>query len=167
MNRTRLRKLSEVLFANANAEPLKIDVDLRSWGEVCTRRGGFLYLREVNCGTEACAIGVAVLSGVFKAEGFTYTAEKFKSYRGSITDLTPVYSAPSGMRYLGWEAVNEFFELKDDQAHNLFAKVAYEEGESLGPDALRAVATRINDMLVMNAAPNFASSGVGDLEVPA
>lgn len=65
MNKKRLLKLADLLEADAkNKKGIKFD--MYGWGVVSDP------LNPVSCGTAACAMGLAALSGAFKRAGLDY-----------------------------------------------------------------------------------------------
>lgn len=110
--------------------------DLETWGERKTRRGGFLWLSHVECGTTACAVGLACLSGQFAADGLSYIIDDGELY--------PIYAGLNE-----WSAVCHFFGLTEKQAVRLFMHRSY--AVSAGPVAATAVAARIRGMLQRSA----------------
>lgn len=62
----------------------------------------------MTCGTQACAVGWAATDPWFKRRGFT------------LDSHIPKYKDD-----LGWNAVNSFFHLSDDDAYYLFNMEAY------------------------------------------
>jgi hypothetical protein len=130
MNRERLEKLA-CLLDQYQPAPGAPAFDLGTWGEYEERRGGFLWLRKNECGTAACAVGLACFSKEFAAEGLRY-----RRVHGLIN---PVFGMASG-----WDAAKAFFGLTEKQADRLFASGSYPI--SSGPDAATAVAKRIRTM---------------------
>jgi hypothetical protein len=114
LEHARLEKLA-ILLDGYRHDPNRPDFNLKSWGVVETRRRGFLWLKRVECGTTACAVGLACLSGAFAADGLTYEIEK----RGMI----PLYGDCDN-----WEAVEAFFGLTRKQSTLLFSADEYLEG---------------------------------------
>lgn len=97
--------------------------DLETWG-------------EVECGTTACAVGLACLSGQFAADGLSYIIDDGELY--------PIYAGLNN-----WSAVCHFFGLTEKQAVRLFMQRSY--AVSAGPVAATAVAARIRGMLQRSA----------------
>lgn len=65
MNKRRLLKLADLLEADAkNKNGIKFDMGL--WGQVGDLK------KPLSCGTTACAMGLAALSGEFKRAGLSY-----------------------------------------------------------------------------------------------
>ena len=143
MNRDRLLKLADLLEADAaNDKGIKFDlryVAIRSeWLDDHTAERDFAPADVVpfDCGTAACAVGLAVVSGAFKEEGLTY---RVSEYFGVV----PVFG-----RHDGWGAAEEaFFELTEEQSDFLFQSTQYPRGLSSGADGERYVAQRIRDFV--------------------
>jgi hypothetical protein len=136
MNKRRLLKLAKLLEDDArNKKGVKFD--LGDWGETKTEKP------ELSCGTTACAIGLACISGAFKKQGFTYSDGFIRS--GWIA---PVYRDANE-----WGAVCDFFELNLSDAHSLFLDTSYPNKLRTGAAAERAVAKRIRDFVAGKARP--------------
>lgn len=69
-------------------------------------------LTDWHCGTAACAVGHACLSPWFQAEGL--------SLRQDWGGVTPMFGD-----FDGWEAVEKFFGLSNDDAEHLFYRWKY------------------------------------------
>jgi hypothetical protein len=90
----------------------------------------------VSCETQACAIGLACISGEFKREGFGFNYEiNQDGWRKSYV-LQPTYR---GMTR--WKAITKFFGITSEEADRLFLAASYEN--YIGASAERAVANRI------------------------
>lgn len=88
-----------------SSKDLEVHFDMKDWGSVN------------SCGYCACAIGHALLDERFAAQGFG--EEDF----GPM----PAYE-PDGQRLtLGWDAVQEFFDIPETKAVRLFGSQAYED----------------------------------------
>jgi hypothetical protein len=125
MNKRRLLKLAKLLDADAVNET-GVKFDLGCWGV------------KVDCGTQACAVGLACLSGAFKKEGLRY---KIDSWHGGFgNNLIPRFK-----KLKDWEAVEKFFGISDQQAVNLFSASAYLTYK--GAEAEQAVANRIRELV--------------------
>lgn len=131
METGRLERLAVLLDQHVE-RPGANEFDLSEWGIIATRRGGFLWLKQVECGTCACAVGLACLSGAFIEDGLRHIKD------GSHID--PLYAGLNG-----YAAVRAFFGLTKDQALTLFNAGHYEI--SAGPIAAAAVAHRIRQLV--------------------
>lgn len=131
MNVKRLKKLARLLFADA-AKPKGVKFDLTAWAKKGGRIKAFKNEKRVpvSCGTNACAVGLACISGAFKKEGLSF------EIRNKI--LIPTFAASNN-----WEAVEIFFEITRDEARFLFESTAYRK--SKGAEAEIMVANRILD----------------------
>jgi len=100
----------------------------------------------VNCGTQACAFGLFVLSGAFKKEGLTYQIRDGRLVPVMTTALFTVDN---------WNAAMQLFDLAEEQAFELFNSDKYPIYQRTGAIAELAVATRMRKMaaehLKMNA----------------
>lgn len=143
MRKDRLEKLAELLINDANNAG-GVKFDLRGWaGRPDTIWGidwnwpnGTVGI-PVNCGTVACALGLAAISGLFKDEGFGFKLTK-------IGTLVPIYAHESG--YL---AAKAFFEISLGDSQKLFSPDSYPDHLQAGAEAELAVANRIR-MLIDN-----------------
>ena len=146
MDNERLARLAGLLDDYADGlVNIGREFDLQDWGhEGETYRGGFLWLKKIECGSAACAVGLACLSGVFRNEGLE--AERYAD--GGIV---PVFGPLQE-----WDAVRAFFGLNQEQSYYLFLGTSYPV--STGVVAARAVATRIRSMLMLH--PSFQSSSL-------
>lgn len=134
MNKKRLLKLADLLEADAkNKKGVKFD--LVSWGE--NRNVDPDRPVPVSCGTTACAVGLACISGAFKDEGLTYA-------RGSVAKklIVPVFDNDRGL----WAAQN-FFEIGYGEFDKLFTDTSYPKNQRKGAVGERAVAKRIREMV--------------------
>ncbi len=148
MNKERLLKLADLLEADA-ANPEGVKFDLNFWaadaqfsGKNYEERGvlkdqgmGFKEGEAipVNCGTAACAVGLACISGAFADEGLTYKI----NHNG---DLLPVFED-----YEDWGAAEIFFDLTDEQSSKLFSPGSY--SNRTGASAELEVAMRIRGLV--------------------
>lgn len=128
----RLNRLAGLLDAYRH-NPGKTEFDLSGWSTRKTRRGGFLWMQAVECGTAACAVGLACLSGEFSHDGLS--AVKYQD--GTIL---PIYGEASN-----WDAVQGFFGLSQRQALYLFDENSYDVRQ--GQLAAAAVAARIRALV--------------------
>ena len=132
MNHERLERLATLLegYRDGNAPRF----DLQSWGKTETQRRGFLWSRQHDCNTAACAVGLACGSGIFAEDGLSYVVDERTS------GLTPIFRDLEG-----WSAVKSFFGLDQGQAVAVFAEHSYEVTK--GQAAAQAVAERIRQMI--------------------
>ena len=134
---TKMRDLVEQHAAELERDTPPVDLpkfDLALWGCAVNSRP------KMDCGTQACAIGLACLSDAFAGEGFTYRADGM--------GLIPVLIGPHCHEVeTGWNAVEEFFGISPLTARKLFGKDWYSNGPTDGPLAARRVASRITRLL--------------------
>jgi len=133
MNIERLERLAQILDGYVkDSSGRKFDLG-GGWATPRTRRVGFLWRKQIECGTTACAVGLACLSGQFAADGLCYLIN-------DDGQLLPMYDEVNN-----WEAVEQFFGLSRKQAHRLFYEGSY--AVSTGPRAALAVARRIRNTI--------------------
>lgn len=131
MHTDRLLKLAELLEADA-VNPTGVKFDLRGWGEAHTD----LPL-SISCNTQACAFGLAVLSGAFAEFGLSNIAVH--------PDEIIIPGMPSGAD--NFQAAAELFDIGLHQAGHLFDPDFYEDGKTEGAEAELEVARRIREMV--------------------
>jgi hypothetical protein len=106
MNKRRLLKLAELLEADAK-NPAGIKFDMGEWGWISDPEN------PVSCGTTACAMGLAALSGAFKRTGLKYEMPGY--FRMEITMPGARDGIASAMK---------LFEISRAEAEYLFADQA-------------------------------------------
>jgi len=120
----RLLLLADRLEEDAT-NPSGMKFDLQEWfGEETNAHNR----PALDCNTTGCAIGLAMLTPEFNAEGFKADA-----------DFDPIFvnaDIPAG-----WDAVQAYFGLTFSEAANLFSHASYLKGK--GATAELAVAKRI------------------------
>jgi hypothetical protein len=134
MNKRRLLKLADLLEADAKNKN-SIKFDLHDWGNA--RDDKELAL---NCGTTACAMGLAVLSGAFKRAGLTNGGSKY-------------FILPEHGDHLGFDAAASLFDIRLNEAEFLFAQGKYASIYQKGAVGERAVAKRIRQFVAGKAHP--------------
>lgn len=143
MNKRRLLKLADLLEADAkNKKGVKFD--LGTWaspaGDEWNRQWDTQDNEiKVDCGTTACAVGLACVSGAFARSGLTYGYKR--SWMGGY-HLIPKFK---GSRE--FNAVTKFFAIKKPQAMFLFTADKYPDSKIKGAAAERYVAKRIRDFV--------------------
>ena len=139
-NRTgknRLLKLAALLEADAkNKKGVKFDLGI--WGRSDDPE---LTPVSVSCGTTACAVGLAVVSGAFKRSGLYNTAD------------LPGRISPSFDNRVGFDAVEAFFDLTGEEAGFLFSDDFYPVSFRTGAKGERFVAKRIRQFVAGKVAP--------------
>lgn len=115
----RLTRMANMLDREAKNPHQDFSFDLGSngWGQ------------ESSCGTVACAIGLAVFLGEFKADGFT---------NNSLWGLCPEYGD-----YSTWDAVIKFFGLEKEIAYSFFHQDYFPLRLRSGPKSAVEVSRRI------------------------
>lgn len=140
MNKRRLLKLADLLEADASNRG-GIKFDLSTVGEATDWEPD--YKPTLDCGTTACAMGLAAISGAFKRRGLSYILNE------QTIKLT-INGRPAS--YL--EAAQRLFGISVDAAHFRFtpghhydyADVSKARGE-------RRVAKRIRDFVAGKVGP--------------
>lgn len=131
----RLIRLQTLLVADAS-NPNGVSFDLSGWA------WRYVWGDEqpvaVDCGTHACAVGLACISGLFAEDGLAYDL----SHSGSIV---PTYAG-----WRGWPAVEYFFGLNEDDAQWLFSPEHYVTRH--GAEAELMVSARIQQFLGVEVA---------------
>lgn len=133
MRKDLLLKLADLLEADA-VNPEGIKFDLAVWADLT--HPNWSDKIPMDCGTKACALGLAAISGIFEGEGLT---------------MGPVFPTllKDGTRYTGYHAATHLFELtENDMADSvyLFSPSAY-SGDITGAPAELQVAKRIRDLV--------------------
>jgi hypothetical protein len=123
MHKRRLLKLADLLEADAkNKKGVKFDMG--NWGWTDDAKN------PLSCGTSACAMGLAALSGKFKRAGLTY------KFHGPA-----LHFCWNGRDIDGIEAAEQLFEIDSSDAWDFFLPKEGEPDE--GAKAERALAKRI------------------------
>ncbi len=144
MNKRRLLKLASLLEADAkNKKGIKFDISIIAakakkdiYGYIPFAKG---EKPKADCGTAACAIGLACVSGAFKSAGLTY-------------DIKSGGLAPKVGRNAAFEAAYKIFGLSEGGGDFLFLPSSY-KGRQAGAKGERAVAKRIRDFVAGKVAP--------------
>src|ERR1700683_1178047 len=124
MNKRRLLKLADLLEADARTKN-GIRFDYWNFGEVSNPK------KPLSCGTEACALGLAALSGEFKDGGLDYELDEY----GFIKFLM------KGRRLGPFAAAAKVFGITYNQAGTLFSPQVRDKVK--GAEAERDVAKKI------------------------
>ena len=135
MQKKRLLKLADLLEADAkNKKGARFGMG--SWGYVNDPK------KPVSCGTQACAMGLAALSGAFKRAGL----EAFIRSRGSIGFRL------NGKRTSdGYHAAMKIFDLSPAEAQELFTPTGSSFDE--GAEGERAKARQIRQFVKTGVLP--------------
>jgi len=128
MKKQRLLKLADLLEADAaNRKGIKFDLGL--WGSIDRLDDEV----SVSCGTTACAMGLAVVSGAFKRAGLI---------NGAFTkDI--IFPEMKGSGLGGIQAAAELFDIEVGEASYLFFDTEYPYEKRRGAAGERYVAKRI------------------------
>lgn len=143
MNKRRLLKLADLLEADAkNKKGMKFDLHVVGYANDAEAGG----TAELNCGTKACAMGLAAMSGAFKRQGLSY----------KITNgwLNNIETTVDGRRRDYDRAAMQIFDIDYVTANFLFTPSFYpSEMDKSGGKAERFVAKRIRDFVAGNVSP--------------
>ncbi|MCA1831196.1 MAG: hypothetical protein LC750_00350 [Actinobacteria bacterium] len=147
----RLLKLADLLIADARKKK-GIKFDLATWVKP-SAGGAYDHFTsrpktapERNCGTAACAVGLACISPEFNKQGLGL------AFRKSFFALDAQYMAvPAFGRRRDFSAVEAFFALTRRESGWLFTAGRYRK--SKGANAERTVAKRIRDFVSGRAGP--------------
>lgn len=133
----RLLKLAELLEADA-VNPHGIKFDLSQWGSTSDADDTTV---SVSCGTHACAMGLAVVSGAFAEHGlFNASGAPWRIIPGMVT---------SGSRE--FRAAAELFDIQREEAEWLFLDDSYGDEVLIGSEGELIVASRIREFVAENA----------------
>lgn len=139
MDNERLLRLADLLEADA-ARPDGVKFDLAH--VVCVGQRPENGIVKVDCGTQACAMGLAAISGAFEDEGLGYRI-------GLLGFDVTIYGEPREWS----DAASHVFGLATNEVDFLFTPCAYMQTK--GAEAERIVASRIRDMVAGDVvAPN-------------
>jgi hypothetical protein len=139
MHSDRLLKLAELLEADA-ANPVGIQFDLGVWGEADSDQPVSL-----SCGTQACAMGLAVLSGAFEQYGLLNGANV------PYLIIPEMVAIPGFTNPVGFAAAERLFGILYDDAVRLFSPDYY-AGVTVGAEGELVVASRIREFVADNQA---------------
>jgi hypothetical protein len=144
MNIERLQRMADLLERDA-ANPKGVKFDLSTWAAPGGKVSWEKKPREVkvDCGTSACALGLAAISGEFKKEGLAY------EFTGDFTEgftLLPVITDKLGSIKDGFRAGATLFEITDADSHYLFDPDQYDT-IPMGEEGERFVAARIRRLI--------------------
>lgn len=153
VGRRRLLKLADLLTADARSKTgirfnLKViaersvpRIEQQSWGGTFEDKDFRPKdIPTVDCGTTACAWGLATLSGAFKRSGLRY--------RIDASGFTPIYRRSKDMA-----AARVFFDLSVLEMEWLFTPNYYHGLPIEGAIGERVVAKRIRDFVAGRASP--------------
>lgn len=135
--RKRLLQLADLLEKDAsNKKGMKFDMG--SWGEIT---GDHTLDNPLSCGTQACAMGLAALSGVFKRAGLGYELRKIDSEYYSVE----IFFRQRGRKLIvgGTSSASRLFGIPQDHANWLFTD--WPENCREGARGERIMAKRLRD----------------------
>lgn len=146
MNANRLNRLADLLIKDA-ANPQGVKFNMNKWAGDDVRDTRESYPIEgdvqikVDCGTQACAFGLAAISGEFKSDGLGFKIEEAGWY-GGFGMLVPTYGD-----LIEYNAAMAFFGLTNAQASFLFGPENYPYLKQTGAKAELEVVNRIKFLL--------------------
>lgn len=165
MNVERLTRMRDLLRADA-ANPTGVKFDLGTWAEPATwgdSRGNWSMPPDtypvngdhysepetvkvkVDCGTKACAFGLAAISGEFAKEGLTYRFLKSGVFPLSGS-MIPSIKGAFGHWQSGMSAAAVLFDVTVEDACYFFDPQCYDDTPQEAEGELQ-VAQRIDDFL--------------------
>lgn len=144
MKKQRLLKLADLLTTDARRKK-GIKFDLFTVAQSGSAEDGTM---KVDCGTQACAIGLAAISGEFKRAGLSY---KISQHR--IDQRFNIITLIRGEEKHWPDAAKDLFGLNKTEIEFLFTPCAYPDEMHRGAKAERFVAKRIRDFVAGKVAP--------------
>lgn len=142
MHKKRLLKLADLLEADAkNRKGIKFDLAVVARKEEGDSQRDFRPGEQptIDCGTAACAIGLACLSGAFKRAELTWHIDEW--------GFEPMVAGK-----VGFEEAYRVFGLDEEYGDFLFLPDAYDKPMT-GARGERGVAKRIRDFVAGKAKP--------------
>lgn len=147
MRKKRLLKLADVVERAIEAKAVKFD--LTTWGH--NDREAVI---EMSCGTTACLLGTAALSGEFKGAGMGYCVRKYDDGSGAEMDITFARGAPFQDGHMNTFAnAAWFFGITRDEAQFLFDPRWYPNIRHHGKGAARYAIKRVRDFVARGGIP--------------
>lgn len=138
-----LLRLADLLEADA-ANPNGVKFDLGDWAHTFDAEGNAVSefpkdtkMVPLTCDTAACAMGLAAISGAFKAEGLTFEIQRGYGDHG--------YLLPIIGHVAGFGAAQVLFDIDKHTASHLFDPDHYEKRK--GADAELEVAKRLRGLV--------------------
>jgi hypothetical protein len=136
MNKKRLLKLADLLEADAkNKKGIKFNMG--TWGDI------YETDNLMSCGTKACAMGLAALSGAFKRAGLGYNLTRYPDLEYCPAQLNITFSRNGYTHHGGIVSAMHLFDLTDQQAEALFTPNDLFGGTYTGAEAERHLAKLI------------------------
>lgn len=137
----RLLKLADLLMADAKRKN-GVKFNMGNWGEISDPKNA------LSCGTQACAFGLAAISGVFKRVGLDYELSEMKRNYVDSTNFQEIEFLWKGRRTSPTPVAMELFGLTELEADTLFGgSVGPECSTYRGAEAERSVAKRIRKLV--------------------
>lgn len=139
MNKRRLLKLADLLEADARKKRgIKFDLGV----VVNVGKVGPNKEVKLDCGTTACAMGLAAISGAFARQGLSYKVESDELWPSDATIFTTI----NGRKREYDRAAMKVFDITFKQATFLFTPSTY-ENTPRGAAGERFVAQRIRNFV--------------------
>lgn len=138
----RLLKLADLLIADARKKK-GVSFNQGNWGEISDPEA------VLSCGTQACAFGLAAISGAFKRAGldFKLTDKKY-SYGANPREYQEIEFLWKGYERSPGLVAMELFGITSDETDELFGgNVGVDCSTTRGAEAERAVAKRIKKLV--------------------
>lgn len=153
MNANRLERLADLLIKDAN-NPTGVKFNLRAWAKAdgATVHESFKLDEttiKVDCGTQACAFGLAAISGEFAKDGLGWRILD-QGLNGGM--LQPTYQGE-----VEYQAAEDFFGLHSGEAAFLFDPWEYPDDKKTGAEAELEVVRRIKYLLNGNPYSSYGS----------
>lgn len=149
MNRTgkrRLLKLADMLMADARKKKgIKFDLGVIAKPSSNTQPLSQDYVPPLSCGTTACAMGLAAISGEFKRAGLSYIVNIWEN---------DISTTLNGVKTDYTDAAIRVFDITRDAANYLFSPWWY-SGHTRGAKGERAVAQRIRQFVKTGKTKHF------------
>ncbi len=145
MNKDRIQRFIDLLKADA-ANPKGVKFDMGVWTHpegAVSRRDVPVGTKEVkvDCGTHACALGLAAISGVFKDDGLSFRVWTERP-DDSVGMLIPTFGTLQE-----YEAGAAFLGITQQDANVLFDNNYYPYEKTRGADAELEVVKRLEYLL--------------------
>jgi hypothetical protein len=137
MHKKRLLKLADLLEKDAS-DKNGVKFDLGEWGSMKDSNA------PISCGTTACAMGLAALSGKFKKQGLSYRTYDEVDDNGKISvSIDVIYTYANGVEEAGTYAAASLFDISHEAASFLFTPSTVPNKYTTGAKGERYLAKRI------------------------
>lgn len=138
IQKRKLLKLAKMLLEDAkNQEGIRFDLGVVGKPSLGKDFNGPADVK-LDCGTTACAMGLAAISGAFKKDGLSF----------SISDMCSMINTKFKGRVVDYDiAAKKLFGLSQEQANYLFSPWTYPYNARSGASAERRVVRRINSVV--------------------